>query len=340
MKGINMKYIITGGAGFIGSHLVELILSKLNSNDMLYLIDNLSTGHRRNISKYIQDSRVYFIESSLGNALDNHQNELANPDYIYHLAGIADIVPSIENPKEYFKANVEETISLLEFIRAQERPIKKLVYAASSSCYGIPVDVPTPENAAIDPKYPYALTKRMGEELVLHWASLYDIPAISLRLFNVYGPRSQTNGTYGAVFGVFMAQILANKPLTIVGDGTQSRDFTFVTDVANAFWCASQSEITNEVFNIGSGNHYSINKLAELLNHPSCPLPKRPGEPDQTFADISKVTGMLQWKPQVSFEEGVKIVKENIHLYKDAPLWDVESIEKETKSWFKALSDK
>ncbi len=336
-----MKYIITGGCGFIGSHLSDLVLNKISKEDELIITDNFSTGRKDNIKHLISKYKnIKIIEASLEDYFKNPDEEVLNPDYIFHLAGLADIVPSIEKPTDYFKANVEGTLSLLEFIKNQKRPLKKLVYAASSSCYGIPDEYPTPESASIKPMYPYALTKRMGEELILHWSSIYKIPSISLRLFNVYGPRSRTNGTYGAVFGVFMAQILADKPLTIVGDGSQSRDFTYVTDVANAFWLASQSEYSGEVFNVGSGGHYSVNQLVALLEHKSCNIPKRPGEPEQTFADTTKIRQYLNWEPQVTFAEGVAIVKENIDHYANAPVWDPESIKEETKLWFKALSDK
>ena len=333
-----MKYIITGGCGFIGSHLVEKIQSQITCNDHIYIIDNLSTGRKSNIQNLIKEN-ITFFEASVEDFFADPPKEVCNPDYIFHLAGLADIVPSIENPQDYFKANVQATLTLLEFIKKQN-PIKKLVYAASSSCYGLADIFPTPEIAPIKPMYPYALTKRMGEELILHWGNLYEIPSISLRLFNVYGPRSRTNGTYGAVFGVFMAQILAKKPLTVVGDGEQSRDFTYVSDVANAFWMASQSSYKNDIFNVGSGDHYSVNRLVELLDHETCSIPKRPGEPDITFADITKIKKNLNWSAQVSFEEGVAKVLENINDYKEAPVWEADTIAIETSSWFKALSKK
>ncbi|MBC98177.1 MAG: NAD-dependent dehydratase [Halobacteriovoraceae bacterium] len=334
-----MKYIVTGGCGFIGSHLIDLLMTKIQPNDEIHIIDNLSTGRLENIKKHLSHPQISFHQKDLVTVFQERNQELLNPDYVFHLAGLADIVPSIENPQEYFHANVQGTLSLLEFLKEQ-KGLKKLVYAASSSCYGIPDHYPTPEDADIRPMYPYALTKRMGEELILHWSSLYDIPSISLRLFNVYGPRSRTNGTYGAVFGVFMAQILADIPLTVVGDGSQSRDFTFVTDVASAFWMASQSSYSCEVFNVGSGDHYSVKSLVKLLDHPFCTIPKRPGEPDQTFADTKKIKTLLKWTPCVSFEEGVQIVKDNIGYYKDAPVWTPDTIKKETQSWFKALSKK
>ncbi|MGY4338301.1 nucleoside-diphosphate-sugar epimerase [Bradyrhizobium sp. LM2.9] len=164
-----------------------------------------------------------------------------------------------------------------------------LVYAASSSCYGIPDVYPTPESAEIRPMYPYALTKNLGEQCVMHWCQVYKLPAVALRLFNVYGPRHRTTGTYGAVFGVFMAQKLAGKPFTVVGDGGQTRDFTFVSDVADAFVTAARSEVSNEIFNVGSDNTYSVNRLIELLGGDKVHIPKRPGEPDCTYADITKI---------------------------------------------------
>ena len=148
--------------------------------------------------------------------------------YVFHLAALADIVPSIQSPKKYFESNVTGTLNVLEASRKGK--IKKILYSASSSCYGIPTRYPTSENQKIDPKYPYALTKKIGEDLIKHWSKLYNIPFISLRLFNVYGTRSRTSGTYGAMFGVFLAQKIANKPFTIVGSGSQTRDFTYVSD--------------------------------------------------------------------------------------------------------------
>src|SRR5262249_13970946 len=157
------------------------------------------------------------------------------------------------------------------------------------------------------------LTKYLGENIVLHWGQVYSLPVISLRLFNVYGPRSRTGGTYGAVFGVFLAQKLHGKPFTVVGDGTQSRDFTFVTDVARAFVAAAESHLAGEIFNVGSSSHHSVNYLAELLGGDAITIPKRPGEPDCTFADVSKIGRELGWKAQVSFEKGVAKLLACIH---------------------------
>jgi UDP-glucose 4-epimerase len=256
-------------------------------------------------------------------------------DWVIHLAALADIVPSIQNPDGYFRANVDGTFNVLQAARAAGA--KRFVYAASSSCYGIPDACPTAEDAAMRPQYPYALTKLLGEQLAMHWAQVYELPAVSLRFFNVYGPRSRTSGTYGAMFGVFLAQKLAQQPYTIVGDGTQTRDFTYVTDIADAVCTAVASQVSGEIMNVGSGSTVSVNQVVELLGGEVTYVPKRPGEPDQTFADISKVQRLLGWSPKVGIEKGVGHLLENIDYWREAPVWDPASIAEATKDWFKYL---
>jgi UDP-glucose 4-epimerase len=261
--------------------------------------------------------------------------EFKNVDWVFHLASLADIVPSIQNPESYFRSNVDATFYVLE--AARHNNIKRFVYSASSSCYGIPEKYPTPEESNIQPQYPYALAKRMGEELVEHWAQLYNLPAISLRFFNVYGTRSRTSGTYGAVFGVFLAQKLANKPYTVVGDGNQTRDFTYVTDIVSALIAAAESTKTNKIYNVGSDTTVSVNKIVELLGGDKVNIPKRPGEPDCTYADISKIKDDLGWKPTISIEDGIDRILENIDYWKEATVWEPESIADATSDWFKYL---
>ena len=328
-----MTALVTGAAGFIGSHLVEGLLKK---KYRVVGIDNLKNGQIKNIVNFIDDKNFTFHELDIRNKqlLNNLEDDFT---HIFHLAGMADIVPSIENPSEYYEVNVSGTFNILEL--ARKNSIKKFLYAASSSCYGIPDEYPTNESAEIRPQYPYALTKFLGEQLVMHWASCYGLPNVSLRLFNVYGPKSRTTGTYGAVFGVFLAQKLKKQPFTIVGDGNQTRDFTFVTDVANAFIAAAESDVKNEIFNVGSGSHYSINYLVDILGGNKSYIPKRPGEPDCTFADIKKINNLLNWHPTVKFESGVQAMIENIEMWDDAPLWDKDKIEKATKTWFEYLGN-
>lgn len=324
-----MNVIVTGGCGFIGSHVVEHLLGQ---GHRVTVLDNLSTGRRENIQPFL--NQVRFLECDLAEP-GTWTESFEKTDWVIHLAALADIVPSIQHPEAYFRSNVVGTFNVLEAGRAHR--IKRFIYVASSSCYGIPDVTPTPETAPIRPQYPYALTKWLGEEQVLHWTRIYKLPALSLRFFNVYGPRSRTSGTYGAVFGVFLAQKLAHKPFTIVGDGNQTRDFTYVTDIARAIMAAAESSVTGEVFNVGSGKTVSVNRIAELLKGDTVPIPKRPGEPDCTFADISKIQKTLGWRPQVTIEEGVAELIKNIDYWRQAPVWTPESIHEATKDWFKHL---
>jgi UDP-glucose 4-epimerase len=326
-----MKAIVTGGCGFIGSHLTELLINK---DFEVIVIDNLSNGRLDNI-KHIKSKKLEVIIEDINN-YDKIYKYFKGVDYVFHLAALADIVPSIENPVKYHNSNVNGTISILEASRKNN--ISKFIYAASSSCYGIPEEYPTKENAKINTKYPYATTKYLAEEYVMNWNKIYDLPTVSLRFFNVYGTRSRTSGTYGAVFGVFLAQKINKKPFTIVGDGEQTRDFTYVTDVANACFCAAEDKKSvGKIYNVGSGNTYSINYLTSLLRGEKVFIPKRPGEPDCTFADISKIKKDLGWEPKIGLEDGVKKMLDNIHYWKEAPLWNKKNIEMATKSWFKYL---
>jgi UDP-glucose 4-epimerase len=327
------KAIVTGGAGFIGSHMVELLLQK---GFTVVAIDDFSNGNIENVEIFKDDPQYHFLKMDLAEPFDDSCFE--NADYIFHMAALADIVPSIENPGKYHASNVTGTLRVLE--AARKYGVKKLIYSASSSCYGIPDSYPTSETAALRPEYPYALTKMLGEEYALFWHKLYGLPVIALRYFNVYGTRARNNSTYGAVFKVFLKQKLEKKPLTIVGDGSQKRDFTYVTDIAKANLLAAESSIVGEIFNVGTGNPVSVNRLAELIGGERVFLPKRPGEPDETHADISKIQKALHWKPEVDFETGVQIMLDNIDYWKEAPLWTPESIDVATKSWFKYLGKK
>lgn len=325
------RVLVTGGAGFIGSHLVERLLQ---DGHRVTVLDSFVTGRLQNLY-HLKDNPALVVQQVDVVNFTEIKPFFEDIDWVFHLAALADIVPSIQQPLTYHHANVNGTVAVLE--AARTAGVKRFVYAASSSCYGIPEIYPTPETAPIRPKYPYALTKYLGEQYVLHWQQVYHLPCVSLRLFNVYGPRSRTSGVYGAVFGVFLAQKLAGKPFTVVGDGAQTRDFTFVTDVANAFVQAVSSEVSGEVFNVGSGDTYSVNRLVALLGGEVMYIPKRPGEPDCTFADIQKIRRVLGWQPQVSFEAGVKAMLDQIELWRDAPVWDEQSIAVATREWFTYL---
>jgi UDP-glucose 4-epimerase len=323
--------LVTGGAGFIGSHLVDRLL---RDGHQVTVLDNFSTGRPQNLDHIKDNPRLTIYEVDITNS------EAIAPlfegiDWVFHMAALADIVPSIQNPRAYYHSNVTGTFSVLE--AARHAGVKRFLYTASSSCYGLPDEFPTPETAAIRPMYPYALTKYLGEQMVLHWGQVYGLPVVSLRLFNVYGPRSRTSGTYGAVFGVLLAQKLAGRPFTVVGDGTQTRDFTFVTDIVDAFVTAARSSIREEIFNVGSGHIYSVNRLVELLGGDVTYIPRRPGEPDCTFADTRKIEQALNWHARVCFEDGVAIMLQNIEYWREAPVWTPDSIATATREWFTYL---
>lgn len=326
-----MLCIVTGAAGFIGSHIVDSLLA---DGHTVLGIDDLSTGRLKNLATASTHSNFRFLEKNIRH-LSPDDLPVATCNWFFHLAGRADLVPSIVNPEDYFQVNVEGTFRALECARALGA--KRFLYAASSTCYGIPDHYPTPESAPCKPEHPYALTKLMGEELVMHWHRVYQLPALSLRLFNVYGPRSRTTGAYGAVFGVFLRQKLAGVPFTVVGDGSQTRDFTFVTDVASAFLTAAQSDTSGEIFNIGSGHTYPVNQLVELIGGEKTFIPRRPGEPDCTFADTSKIQALTGWHPSVPLDQGVARMLAVIDDWRDAPLWNEQSIAQATADWFKHL---
>jgi UDP-glucose 4-epimerase len=328
----NKLAVVTGAAGFIGSHMVDLLLER---GYRVHGIDNLSHGRLSNLQQHRNESRFVFENRDV--------RELRADDTLFrgascaiHFAGIGDIVPSIDKPVDYMSVNVMGTVRCLE--AARHAGVSKFVYAASSSCYGATTQVPTTESAPIRPEYPYALSKYMGEEAVFHWSKVYHLPVNSIRIFNAFGLRSRTSGAYGAVFGVFLAQKLANKPLTVVGDGTQRRDFVYVTDVACAFLAAAETKHNGEVYNVGTGEPQSVNRLVALISGPIVRLPKRPGEPDVTWADVTKIRTQLGWQPLVSFAEGVGGMLKNIDLWRDAPVWDPASIQEATRTWFAMLA--
>ena len=323
--------VVTGGAGFIGSHMVDVLVER---EFAVRVVDNMIGGRAANVAHHAKNP-AFVLESRDARSYAPDDALFKGAKYVFHFAGIGDIVPSIERPAEYMSANVQGTVHMLEC--ARRAGVQKFVYAASSSCYGM-AKTPTREDHPIAPQYPYALSKYQGEQAAFHWHNVYKLPVNSIRIFNAYGTRSRTSGAYGAVFGVFLRQKLAGKPYTVVGDGTQKRDFLYVTDVARAVLAAADTERTGAFWNLGAGNPQSVNRLIELLGGDRIYIPKRPGEPDCTWADISKISSELGWRPEVSFEEGVGRIVSNIDYWRDAPLWDPESIAKATRSWFEYLS--
>jgi UDP-glucose 4-epimerase len=325
--------VVTGGAGFIGSHMVDLLVDR---GFRVRVIDSLIGGRAANLAQHRKNSDVVLDERDV-RALASNDTLFSDAQLVFHFAGIGDIVPSIEQPTEYMSANVQGTVHVLEASR--HAGVRKVVYAASSSCYGL-ATVPTREDHPLAPQYPYALSKYMGEQAVFHWNKVYGLPVNSIRIFNAYGTRSRTSGAYGAVFGVFLRQKLAGKPFTVVGDGTQKRDFLYVTDVARAFLAAADTAKIGEIWNLGAGNPQAVNRLVELLGGAVVYIPKRPGEPDCTWAETGKITRDLGWAPLVSFEEGVARIVAEIDYWREAPLWDPQSISEATRTWFQYLGSR
>ena len=322
--------IVTGGAGFIGSHMVDYLISK---GHFVIIIDNLSSGKKKNIQKHLKNKKAFLINCQIEH-FKISQIRVKKIEFIFHFAGIGSIVPSITDPKKYIKTNVTGTLNILE--QTKYIKYKKFVYAASSSCYGI-AKTPTSEHHRISTVYPYSLSKFMGEQLCVHWNSVYKLPICSIRIFNAYGSRISFDGGYGAMFPVFMKQILKKRPLTIVGDGKQKRDFIHVTDLVKAFYCVARSKKIGEIYNVGTGKPISVIKIAKILSDKIEFIQKRPGEPDITHANIKKITKHTKWRPKINMQNGIKDMVKNIDNWKNAPIWNKHKIARATKKWFEYL---
>ena len=294
-----IKSIVTGGAGFIGSNLVDRLVKE---GHKVIVLDNFVSGKRSNLSHHLKRNvKIIRIDISNTKKLDKYFKDVV---YVFHLAGLAEIVPSIKNPNKYFINNVFGTLNVLE--AAKKVKVKKFIYAASSSCYGSPKKIPTSETEKIDTQHPYALTKFLGEEVAIKYAKFFKMPNISCRFFNVYGPRLNTTSQYAAVFGNFLTQKKKMKPLTIIGSGNQTRDFIHVDDLTNAFIKLARSNLKNKIYNLGSGKETSINKIANMIGGKKIFIPKRLGDPYRSCANISKIKKDIKWKPRISIIEGIK----------------------------------
>ena len=293
-----MKVLITGGAGFIGSHLAEELVRQ---NYRVIVLDNLSSGNIKNL-KLIK-KKIKFIKCDISKQ-KNLSKLLKKVDYVIHLAGLIEVVKSFENPKKYYKVNVMGTLNLLRALSKVK--VKKFIYAASASCYGNSKKISISEKSEIQILSPYALTKWLAEMMVMQWAKIYNLSTISLRFFNVYGPRAKDSGSYNSVVNIFIKQKLRKKPFTIVGNGKQTRSFVYVSDVVDAIIKAAKSKISGEIFNIGATKSIQIKEIAKLLGGKKTYIPKRPGELMHSSANIKKVEKLLKWRPKVKFKNGLK----------------------------------
>jgi UDP-glucose 4-epimerase len=291
-----MKVLITGGAGFIGSNLAEKLLAE---GHKVTVMDNISTGKRENIPKDAE-----FFELDIAN-LDSIKAIFKNKDVVFHVAAIPRISRSIENPAESFSSNVTGTLNVL--LASRDAGVRRVVYSASSSAYGIQEKLPLSEDMRSRPLNPYALTKYIGEELCKEFTDLYGLDTISLRYFNVYGQKMDIRGEYATVIGKFLRLKSEGKPLTIVGDGKQTRDFTHVDDIVTANVLAMRIECGGgEVINTGGGDRHSVLEIADLIGGEKVHVPQRPAEIRDTLADITKAKRILAWEPKVGFKEGIE----------------------------------
>lgn len=299
--------VISGGCGFIGSHHVDLLVKHGHE---VRIIDDLSAGTLDNIKQHKNNHRVHFYQQDI-TALDHNSGIFKSADYVFHFAGIPSIRPSLEAPCPYIATNVYGTVKMLE--AARHAKVKKFVYAASSACYGESDIHPTPETARINLQHPYGLSKHQGEEVVMHWGECFGLPVISLRMFDVYGQRAKS-----VVLNIFLKQMADGKPITICGDGNQTRDFVHVKDVCRAYLMAAQSGVKGEIFNVGTGTGQTINHLVNLIGGEKTYIPPRGNEPYTHCADVTKIKAALGWEPKINFEDGIAEIVENIKSSKAA----------------------
>ena len=297
-----MKSIVTGGAGFIGSHLVDKLL-ELNHD--VICIDNESSQSNEEF-RWNDGADNYKLD------ICNYQHIAPlfyNVDYVFHMAAESRIEPSIKNPLNTNKVNILGTTNILQ--AAREHGVQKVLYSSTSAAYGRN-KIPHQESMYEDCLNPYSVSKVCGEKICRMYTELFKLKTVIFRYFNVYGPRQPKRGQYAPVIGIFLRQKESLEPLTIVGDGSQRRDFVHVQDVINANICAAEHNITNDlygtVFNVGSGQNYSILEIANMISDKHRFLEPRKGEMKETLADISKIQQYLPWQPTVDLEDYIKSI--------------------------------
>ena len=302
-----MKVLITGGAGFIGSHVAEN-LCKDKRVTKITIIDNLSSGKKKNLDSIIKSKKIKFLKLDIFD-LNKIKRFFKNISIVFHLAGNVDVLPSVSNPRKYMNNNLLGTLNVLESMKNYK--VKKIIYASSSSCYGDQGKISIKETNPINIKSPYAFSKYSAEQLIILLSEIYNFSYISLRLFNVYGPRSKMSGNYSSVISIFLKQKKNKKLLTIVGKGNQSRDFIYVKDVAEAFKKAAFLNIKNQVFNLGTGKSITINQLAKIIGGKKRNIPKRSGDIKYSKANNKKIIRKLKWKPKKNFFKNINMMIEN-----------------------------
>ena len=305
-NGVNTKRhaVVTGGAGFIGSHLAATLLA---DGYVVSVVDNLSGGKREKVPE-----GAVFFEQDI-NDTTALSKVMSGAEFVFHFAALPRVQFSIEHPIETHRANVDGIVSVLK--AAKDAGVKRVVYSASSSAYGDQKVMPLTEDMPASPKSPYGLHKYIGELYCRLWSEVYDLQTVSLRYFNVYGPGADPEGAYALVIAKFLKQRALGRPMTITGDGSQTRDFTHVRDVVRANMLAAHSQKVGkgEVINIGAGQNASVTRVAELIGGPIEYIASRL-EPHDTLADNTRAKELLGWEPTVSLEEGIAELKKEFGL--------------------------
>lgn len=297
-----MAVLVTGGAGFIGSNLVDELLTQ---GFEVTVLDNFSEGRIENLSRWRNNPKLEVIRGDIKD-YDLVRRACDHKSWVFHLAAMSRIQPSITDPLLAWHQNLIGTANVLE--GARQGGAKRVIYSASSSAYGSINKPPMVEGMPTDCLNPYSLSKKVGEEMVELYRKLYGLSTVSLRYFNVYGPRHQEEGSYATVIAIFRRQSRLGQPLTIVGDGTQRRDFTFVGDVVRANMLAAMNFEAHGVFNVGTGENHSINDVAALVGGETTFVPFRQGEAQVTLADAKRAREILGWKPTVSLQQGLQVL--------------------------------
>jgi len=297
-----LKILVTGGAGFIGSHLVDALIER---GHKVVVVDNLSTGKKENINKKAKFYKIDICSPKIGEIFKKEK-----PEIIFHLAALPRVPLSVKDPFLTSKVNILGTVNI--FKASAEAGVKRVIFASSSSVYGDQKKLPLREDMIPNPISPYGLQKYVCEQFAKLFSNLYKVPIVSLRYFNVYGPRIDFDSEYSLVIGKFLKLKAEGKPLTIYGDGNQTRGFCYVDDVVRATILTMESKKIKggEVINIGSEKSHSINYLAKLIGGKVKYLPPRPGDVLHTKADITLAKKLLNWSPKVSLEEGLEKTKE------------------------------
>ncbi|MGK7390842.1 MAG: SDR family oxidoreductase [Candidatus Cyclobacteriaceae bacterium M2_1C_046] len=306
-----MKILVTGGAGFIGSNLVEYLLNK-EEVELVRVLDNLSTGHLQNLKDFDSNSRFEFIEGDIRD-LDTCNNACEGMDYVLHQAALGSVPRSIKDPITSNEVNIGGFLNML--VAARDNKVKRLVYAASSSTYGDSIGLPKVEDKIGKPLSPYAITKYVNELYADVFYKTYGLETIGLRYFNVFGPRQDPNGAYAAVIPKFIDHVLKDEAPTINGDGTISRDFTYVDNVVQANFnslTTDNKEAVNQVYNVACGDSTTLTELFTYIKEAAGKDiqpnygPPRQGDILHSLADVSKAKELISYEPKVEIREGLE----------------------------------